>query len=106
LKSAIIFIVFSILASIGIMVAFRGLRKYVKRIKASHGGIRNSEATGQNVCFIDTNGLPAGASEKAFIRMDAFDDRLCIIERNIASAYKALDTLELPEPDHVAFGKI
>ena len=99
LKSAIIFIAFSILASIGIMVAFRGLSKYLKSIEASHDKIRNSEATGQNVRFIDTNGLPAGASENALIRMDAFDDRLGKIERNIANATKALDTLEMPGPD-------
>ncbi len=100
LKCAIIFIAFSILASIGIMVGFRGLSKYLKSIEASHDKIRNSEATGQNVCFIDTNGLPAGASENALIRMDAFDDRLCTIERNIVNATKALDTLEMPRPDH------
>ncbi|MEE9117224.1 MAG: MFS transporter [Calditrichia bacterium] len=100
LKSAIIFIAFSILSSIGIMVTFRGLKKYLKRIEASHDEIRNSEATGHNICFIDTNDLPEGASENALIRMDAFDDRLCIIERNIANAYEALDTLEMPEPDH------
>jgi MFS family permease len=100
LKSAIIFIAFATLASIGIMVAFRGLSKYLKGIEASHDIIRNSEATGQNVCFIDMNGLPAAASENALNRMDAFDDRLCTIERNIANATKALDTLEVPEPDH------
>jgi MFS family permease len=102
LKSALIFIAFSILASIGIMVAFRGLSNYLKSIEASHDKIRNSEATGENVCFIDTNGLPAMASENALIRMEAFDDRLCTIERNIATATKALDTLEIPESDHSA----
>ena len=100
LRSALIFIAFSILASIGIMVAFRGLGKYLKSIEASHDKIRNSEATGENVCFIDTNGLPAGASKNALIRMEAFDDRLCKIERNIATATKALDNLEMPGPDH------
>jgi MFS family permease len=100
LKSVIIFIAFAILASIAIMVAFRGLSKYLKSIEASHDEIRNSEATGQNVCFIDTNDLPAGASENALIRMDAFDDRLCTIDRNIANATKALDALEMPGPEH------
>ncbi len=100
LKSAILFIAFAILASVGIMVAFRGLRKYLKSIEASHDKIRNSGASGQNVCFIDMNGLPAGASENALIRMDGFDDRLCTIERNIANATKALDTLEMPGIDH------
>ena len=85
LKSAVIFIAFALLSSIGIMVAFRGLRKYLKSLEASHDKIRNSEATGQNICFIDTNGLPTGRSENALNRMDAFDDRLCIIERNIAN---------------------
>ena len=99
-KSALIFIAFSILASIGIMVAFRGLSKYLKSIEASHDKIRSSEAGGENLCFIDTTGLPAGASENALIRMDAFDDRLCAIERNIATATKALDNLEMPGPDH------
>jgi MFS family permease/methyl-accepting chemotaxis protein len=100
LKSAIILIVSSILASIGIMIAFRGLSKYLRSIEDSHDKIRNSEATGQHVCFIETNGLPAGASENALIRMDAFDDRLCSIERNIANATKAIDTLEMPIPDY------
>ena len=100
LKSALIFIAFSILASIGIMIAFRGLSKYLKSIEASHDKIRNSEAAGENVCFIDTTGLAAGASENALIRMDAFDDRLCTIERNIATATKALENLEMPGPDH------
>ena len=100
LRSALIFIAFSILASIGIMVAFRGLGKYLKSIEASHDLIRTSEAAGENVCFIDTNGLPAGASENALIRMDAFDDRLCKIERNVARATEALDTLEMPGLDH------
>ncbi len=100
LKSSLIFIAFSILASIGIMVALRGLSKYLNSIEASHDKIRNSEATGENVCFIDTNGLPAGASENALIRMDAFDDRLCTIERNIAKATEALDTFEMPGLDH------
>jgi MFS family permease len=100
LKSAIIFIIFSILASIGIMSGFRGLSKYLKSIEASHDKIRKSKAMGQNVCFIDTNGLPADASENVLIRTDAFDDRLCTIERNIANATKALDTLEMPMPDH------
>jgi hypothetical protein len=100
LKSAIIFIAFVLLAAIGILVAFRGLRNYLKSIEVSHDKIRESEATGQNICFIDVNGLPAGASENALIRMDAFDDRLCTIERNLANATEALDTLEMPEPDH------
>ncbi|CAB1060040.1 hypothetical protein D1BOALGB6SA_4805 [Olavius sp. associated proteobacterium Delta 1] len=82
------------------MVAFRGLSKYLKSIEASHDKIRNSEATGQNVCFIDMNGLPAGKSENALIRMDAFDDRLCTIKRNIATANNASDTLEMPRPEH------
>jgi hypothetical protein len=101
LKSSIIFIAFALLASIGIMVAFRGLRNYLKSIEASHDQIRDSEVTGQNICFIDINGLPAGASENASIRMDAFDDRLCAIERNLANATEALDTLEIPEPDTI-----
>jgi len=100
LKSALIFIAFAILASVGIMIAFRGLSKYLKSIEASHDMIRNSEAAGENVCFIDTTGLAAGASENALIRMDAFDDRLCTIERNIATAKKALDNLEMQGPDH------
>ena len=99
LKSVIIFIVFSTLAFIGIIIAFRGLRKYIKSIEASHDEILNSEATGQNACFINTTGLPASASEHDLIRMDAFDDRLCIIERNVANAYEAIDTLEMPESD-------
>jgi len=74
LKSALIFIAFSILASIGIMIAFRGLSKYLKSIETSHDKIRDSEAAGENVCFIDTTGLAAEASENALIRMDAFDD--------------------------------
>jgi len=74
LKSAIIFLAFALLASLGILVAF---------------------------CFIDINGLPAGASENALIRMDAFDDRLCTIERNLANAAEALETLEMPEPDRI-----
>ena len=100
LKSAVIFIAFALLASLGIMVAFRGLRNYLKSIEASHDKIRDSEATGQNVCFIDINGLPAGASENALIRMDDFDERLCTIERNLATATAALDTIEMPEPEH------
>jgi MFS family permease len=100
LRSAIIFITSAILASIGIMVAFRGLRKYLNSIENSHDIIRDSEAKGQNVCFINTNGLPAGVSENALNRMDGFDDRLCTIERNIANATKALDTLEVPDPDN------
>jgi MFS family permease len=99
LKAALIFIAFSILASIGILVAFRGLSRYLKSIEASHDNIRNSEAAGENVCFIETNGLPAGASENDMIRMDGFDERLCTIERNIAGAAKALDTLEVSEPE-------
>jgi MFS family permease len=100
LKSAIIFIAFALLASIGIMVAFRGLSKYLKGIEASHDKIRESEAAGQNICFIDINGLPAGASQNALIRKDAFDDRLCTIERNLANATEALDTLEIPESEN------
>ena len=99
LKTALGFIAFSIFASIAIMAAFRGLKKYLQSIETSHDKIRDSAATGENVCFIDTKGLPAEASENALIRMDAFDDRLCIIERNIAAAANALDTLKLAEPD-------
>jgi len=101
LKSAIIFLAFALLASLGILVAFRGLRNYLKSIEDSHDIIRESEARGQNICFIDINGLPAGASENALIRMDAFDDRLCTIERNLANAAEALETLEMPEPDRI-----
>jgi len=89
----------ALLASLGILVAFRGLRNYLKSIEDSHDIIRESEARGQNICFIDINGLPAGASENALIRMDAFDDRLCTIERNLANAAEALDTLEMSDPD-------
>jgi len=99
LKTALAFIAFSILASIAIMAAFRGMKKYLKSIETSHDKIRDSAATGENVCFIDTKGLPSEASGNALIRMDAFDDRLCTIERNIAAADKALDTLKMPEPD-------
>jgi MFS family permease len=100
LKAGLIFSAFAILAAIGIVIAFRGLRKYLNSIEGSHDKIRNSKAAGQNVCFIDTNGLPAGAAENALIRMEDFDDRLCKIERNIANATRALDTLEMAEPDH------
>ena len=100
MKSGLVFVAFAVLASIGIMVAFRGLRKYLNSIEDSHDKIRESEANGQNICFIDTIGLPAIASENASIRMDDFDDRLCTIERNIASAAAALDTLEVPEADN------
>jgi MFS family permease len=99
LKTALGFIAFSIIASIAIMAAFRGLNKYLQSIETSHDKIRDSVATGENVCFIDTKGLPAEASEDALIRMDAFDDRLCLIERNIAAAASALGTLKMPEPD-------
>lgn len=97
IKSGMVFAAFAVLASLGIMLAFRGLRKYLNSIEDSHETIRESEANGQNVCFINTNGLPAVASENALIRMDDFDDRLCTIERNIANAAAALDTLEVPE---------
>jgi MFS family permease len=99
LIATIIFFGFSILASIGIIFGFRGLSKYLKSIEASHDQIRDSEATGQNVCFIDTSGLPADASENALIRMDAFDDRLCAIEREFKNADMALDTLDIPGPE-------
>ena len=99
LKSGIIFIAFSILASISIMVAFGSLRKYLKSIEDSHDEIRSSEATGQNICFIDITGLPASASKNALIRMDGFDDRLCSIESNIVDATRAIETLELPRSD-------
>ena len=101
LKSALIFIGFSMLASIGIVVAFRGLSKYLKSIQAAHDNIRNSEAAGENVCFIETNGLPAGASQNALIRMDGFDERLCAIERNLAAAVKAFDTLDFSHDGHL-----
>jgi MFS family permease/methyl-accepting chemotaxis protein len=103
LKSGVIFSAFTILACLGIWVAFRSLRKYLKSIEDSHDRIRSSKAAGENVCFIDTTGLPAGASDHALIRMDAFDDRLCSIERQIADATKALktETFELPEADPV-----
>jgi len=99
LRTAIIFIAFAILASIGILAAFRGLRKYLNSIEDSHDKIRDSEAKGQNVGFINTNGLPAVESENALIQMDNFDNRLFTIERNIASATSALDTLDVPESD-------
>lgn len=96
MKSGIVFIVFALLASVGIMFAFRSLRNYLKSIEDSHDKIRTSKATGQNVCFIDTTGLPAGASKNELIRMDGFDERLCEIERHIANADRALETLEMP----------
>ena len=99
LRTAIIFIVFAILASVGILAAFRGLRKYLNSIEDSHDKIRDSEAKGQNVGFINTNGLPAVESENALIQMENFDNRLFTIERNIASATAALDTLDMQEDD-------
>jgi MFS family permease len=99
LRSTIIFVIFAILASIGIVFAFRGLRKYLNSIEDSHDKIRDSDADGQNVCFINTNGLPAGVSENALMRMGDFDDRLCTIERNIARVTSALDTLDVTEPE-------
>jgi sensor histidine kinase regulating citrate/malate metabolism len=100
LKAIIILIAFSILASIGISIGFRGLNRYLKSIETSHDKIRQSDETGQNVCFIDTNHLPAGAAEYALIRLDAFDERLCEIEKNITDANRAIDALELPETEH------
>jgi MFS family permease len=100
MKAGIVFIAFSLLASVGILAALRSLRNYLKSIEDSHEKIRASKATGRNVCFIDTTGLPAGASENALIRMDAFDERLCEIERNAADATEALDTLAAPPPEH------
>ena len=96
MKSGIVLIVFALLASVGIMFAFRSLRNYLKSIENSHDKIRTSKATGQNVCFIDTAGLPAGASKNELIRMDGFDERLCEIERHTANANRALETLEMP----------
>jgi MFS family permease/sensor histidine kinase regulating citrate/malate metabolism len=95
-RSVLIFIVFTLLASIGIAAAFRSLLKYLTSIETSHKNIRESESMGQNVCFIDTSGLPLAVSESALIRMDGFDNRLCAIERNIATAGEALDTLKAP----------
>ena len=99
MKSGILFIAFSLLASIGIMVAFRSLHKYLKSIEDSHDEIRSSEAREQNICFIDTTGFPPGVSKNALIRMDGFDHRLCSIEANIADATKALETLEMPQSE-------
>ncbi|MBW2481895.1 MAG: MFS transporter [Deltaproteobacteria bacterium] len=99
MKSILIFIAFAILAALGIMAAFRGLKNYLSSIETSHIKIRESEAAGQNVCFIDVDGLPAAASENALIRMEAVDDRLCAIEKNIADATRALDALEMTEPE-------
>ncbi len=99
MKFALIFIAFAILAALGIMVAFRGLSNYINSMETSHAKIRESESTGQNVCFIDVGGLPAAASENDLIRMEAFDDRLCTIEKNIADATRSLDTLEVTEPE-------
>ena len=95
-KVGIVFVVFALLASVGLMFAFRSLRNYLKSIEDSHEKIRTSKTTGQNVCFIDTTGLPEGASENALIRMDGFDERLCEIERHIADANRALENLEMP----------
>lgn len=99
LKVGIITITFAIIVSIGIMIAFRGLRKYLKSIEDSHDKIRSSKAMGQNVCFIDLSGLPAVASNNSLFIMDGFDDRLCKIERNIADAFNAIDSLELLRPE-------
>jgi hypothetical protein len=96
-RSVLILIVFFLLASIGIAAAFRSLLKYLNSIESSHKNIRESESIGQNVCFIDTSGLPSAVSESELIRMDGFDNRLCAIERNIADANEALDTLKVPQ---------
>ena len=95
-RSVLIFIVFTLLASTGIAAAFRSLLKYLNSIESSHKNIRESDSMGQNVCFIDTSGLPSAVSESSLIRMDGFDNRLCAIERNLASAGEALDTLKVP----------
>lgn len=96
-RYVLIFIVFTLLASIGIAAAFRSLLKYLNSIESSHKNIRESKSMGQNVCFIDTSGLPEAVSESALIRMDGFDNRLCAIERNIAAADEALGTLKVPQ---------
>jgi len=97
-RSVLIFAVSSLFASIGIAAAFSNLRKYLTSIETSHKNIRTSVSMGQNVCLIDTSGLPAVVSDSALIRMDDFDERLCTIERNIAAAGEALDTLKAPLP--------
>jgi hypothetical protein len=98
-KYSIIFLVFSVISSVWISFALRGLSRYLKSIASSHDRIRRSEAAGENVCFIDTEGLPGDVSGHAMIRLENFDSRLCDIERNAADAMAALETLHVKASD-------
>ena len=49
MKAGVVFVVFALLASVGIMFAFRNLRNYLKSIEDSHEKIRTSKTTGLSV---------------------------------------------------------